>query len=327
MRSAVRRGAIGADRIAAFKRTVRTVAGDLAGDMRAVLEGRQSREEFMSRYGHLRPGTYDILSPRYAARGDLFADCHLPDSETHVEPFVPTNREERALATLLREAGFDSFVPADMFEYARRAIQGREYAKFVFSWNVSAVLEALARWGSLLAMERDDVSFLTLDEILATGLVSPPRHGTDRIADLVRASRSEWTSNRAVKLSYLIRTESDVLVVPLHRSAPNFITTRNIEGNIVHLDDADTITNVHDRIVCIASADPGFDWLFAKGIRGLITQYGGANSHMAIRCAEFGLPAAIGIGEETFKRIVKAKAARLNCGTRIVGPLYDHHGP
>ena len=50
-------------------------------------------------------------------------------------------------------------------------------------------------------------------------------------------------------------------------------------------------------IVLIESADPGFDWIFSHAITGLVTKYGGANSHMAVRCAEFGLPAAIGCGE------------------------------
>ena len=31
-----------------------------------------------------------------------------------------------------------------------------------------------------------------------------------------------------------------------------------------------------------------------KKIKGLITKYGGVNSHMAIRCAELSVPAAIG---------------------------------
>ena len=32
----------------------------------------------------------------------------------------------------------------------------------------------------------------------------------------------------------------------------------------------------------------------------LITKYGGANSHMAIRCSELNIPAAIGVGEKNF---------------------------
>ena len=50
-------------------------------------------------------------------------------------------------------------------------------------------------------------------------------------------------------------------------------------------------------------ADPGFDWIFSKDIKGLVTKYGGSNSHMAIRCAEFNIPAAIGCGDQIYDRV------------------------
>ena len=54
---------------------------------------------------------------------------------------------------------------------------------------------------------------------------------------------------------------------------------------------------IDGRIVLIPNADPGYDWLLARPIAGLVTMYGGANSHMAVRAAELSLPAAIGVGE------------------------------
>ena len=71
-------------------------------------------------------------------------------------------------------------------------------------------------------------------------------------------------------------------------------------------------------IVVIENADPGFDWIFSRKIAGLITKYGGANSHMAIRCAEFSLPAAIGCGERLFSSLSKAEAVELNCSSRRI---------
>ena len=61
------------------------------------------------------------------------------------------------------------------------------------------------------------------------------------------------------------------------------------------------------KIVAIENADPGFDWIFTKNIVGLITMYGGANSHMAIRSAEFNISCAIGIGEQQFEKLKKVK--------------------
>ena len=43
-----------------------------------------------------------------------------------------------------------------------------------------------------------------------------------------------------------------------------------------------------------------------KELQGLITKFGGANSHMAIRCAEFDIPAAMSCGEQRFNSIKKS---------------------
>ena len=76
--------------------------------------------------------------------------------------------------------------------------------------------------------------------------------------------------------------------------------------------------NLDGKIVLIPQADPGYDWLFGYGIVGLITKYGGANSHMAIRAAEIGLPSAIGVGEKLYDNILKMKKVELDCLGRTI---------
>ncbi|MBM3835600.1 MAG: hypothetical protein FJ403_20485 [Verrucomicrobia bacterium] len=66
------------------------------------------------------------------------------------------------------------------------------------------------------------------------------------------------------------------------------------------------------------SSDPGYDWLFAKQIAGLVTMYGGANSHMAIRCAEMKIPAVIGCGEHNFRSWSRSQILDIDCGNRCV---------
>ena len=44
--------------------------------------------------------------------------------------------------------------------------------------------------------------------------------------------------------------------------------------------------NLKNKIILIENADPGYDWIFSHKIIGLVTKYGGANSHMTIRCSE-----------------------------------------
>ena len=64
----------------------------------------------------------------------------------------------------------------------------------------------------------------------------------------------------------------------------------------------------------MCSSDLGRVWVFSSNIAGLITEYGGANSHMAIRAAELGLPAAIGIGSKLFNKLSKSNKIKLDCG-------------
>lgn len=52
---------------------------------------------------------------------------------------------------------------------------------------------------------------------------------------------------------------------------------------------------------------------FTKGIKGFITKYGGVASHMAIRCAEFEIPAAIGCGEKIYDYVTSTSYLDMDC--------------
>ena len=41
--------------------------------------------------------------------------------------------------------------------------------------------------------------------------------------------------------------------------------------------------------------------------------YGGVASHMSIRCAEFGIPAAIGCGKKIFDFVIQNEILTLDC--------------
>ena len=69
---------------------------------------------------------------------------------------------------------------------------------------------------------------------------------------------------------------------------------------------------LNGKIVLLENADPGYDFIFSYNIKGLITEYGGANSHMSIRCLELGIPAIIGIGSKEFKLISLHNSIEIN---------------
>lgn len=325
LRSAVRRGALDADRLEAFKRAVPTVSGELSRDFAAACRDASLRPTFLERYGHLRPGTYDILSPHYARRGDLFAVAAPPAvPEAHETAFSLRPQERDALAALLVEAGLAT-TPEALLEYAREAIAGREYVKFVFTRHLSHILELLAAWGASLRLSRAQVAMIPLEAILDTLFCPLPADPRTHFLSVARQQQHLHDLAASFKLSQLIRSTRDVYIAPMHRSAPNFITSGRVEAPVACLSAEDERVDLTGKLVCIESADPGYDWIFTRSIAGLITRFGGANSHMAIRCAEYGLPAAIGCGTLLFERAASASACILDCAGKTLRPLGRAH--
>lgn len=322
LRSAVSRGAITAERVQAFKKSIRTISGELSDDFGKVCSNAMERDAFMRKYGHLRPGSYDILSPRYADRKHLFNGSGMDAREHREWEFAPSADELAAIDALLREAAIESINSAELFKYAEAAIAGREFGKFIFTKNLSDLIELLAHWGQSLGLSREDVSFIDLKDILETA-VSPLLNNTaDHFRSLAEQGREIYSLGCSLKLSYLIRSSRDIFIVPIHRSAPNFISSDRAEAEVCTLSGIeDGGVDMEGKIVCIENADPGYDWIFTKKIRGLVTKFGGANSHMAIRCAEFGLPAAIGCGELLYNQIATSRRCEIDSASELLRPL------
>ncbi len=320
LRSLVARGALLSEEADRFQRSIRTVAGEMADDCRDLVMGKMAREVFLERYGHLRPGTYDILSDRYDQRQDLFAGANLTASPTTQADFELTTVQRENVDELLEEAGLETNAEA-LFEYMRQATAAREYAKFVFTRNVSDALEGIAAWGEDMGLSREELSHLDIHDILDT-LVEISEGELERhLRPRAVAGQQRHEVTKALRLPQILTDATDVHVVPLRLSEPNFVTSKSIQGHCIQLSGHDMVPkNLAGAVVLIENADPGFDWIFAYEIAGLVTKYGGSNSHMAIRCAEFGIPAAIGCGEQIFDRLCTAKGIEINCAANRVAP-------
>ena len=96
-----------------------------------------------------------------------------------------------------------------------------------------------------------------------------------------------------------------IICSPSHISKANFTTNKKVSGKVLALETIKNKkkTDLKNKIILIEGADPGYDWIFLHGIKGLITKYGGANSHMSIRCSELGITAAIGCGVEKYAEL------------------------
>jgi phosphohistidine swiveling domain-containing protein len=319
LRSLVRTAVLDVEQVEHFHRSIPTVASNFIQDLKEM----DDFEALSKRYGHLRPGTYDIRSPRYDHNPQFFAEIRSSDNNPSAteDSFSLTSEQKRKIGEMLEKLDY-KISPEELFDYMRTAIQQREYSKFIFTRNLSDLLEVLASWGEAIGLSRDDLSFLSIQDTLDTMTVNQGRSLDSHLHGLIERGRAEHEISSAIHLPLLIRSSPDLYVIPLRVGQPNFITRNSVNGESILLAGMESDTDIVDgKIVLIEGADPGYDWIFSRPVLGLITKYGGANSHMAIRCAEFGLPAAIGCGEQIFDRLENNKHVVLDCAQGRVVPL------
>lgn len=298
-----------------------TVTNRLKGDAKALAQGDLERAAFLERYGHLRPGTYDILSARYDEDFERYFGRELVGDGIDVEcpPFELSTVQEAAIEEYLRKEGI-AVSCAELFTFIRAGIEGREHAKLVFSRSLSDALVLLGRLGEQCGLTRDDLSNLNIRTVLQLYSALDALDLRDVLLRDIETNRQAYEITRAIRLPELILSPRDVFHFHSGRFEPNFITLGKITADVVREEDLRTHA-LAGKVVCVRAADPGYDWLFSQGIGGLITQFGGANSHMAIRAAEAGLPAVIGCGEQKFTAWSAAECLEVDCANRTVRVL------
>lgn len=313
LKSLVSTGIITEQEKFSYLNSISTIGKELTDDFRTL-----TKPAFLKKYGHLRPGTYDICSMRYDKSGDRYFNFDMqPDlTEVDAEPFRLSLDQYAEIQSRLDANGIHASV-LDWFEFIKAATEGREYSKFVFTRTLSDVLELLAQLGEELGFSREDMSYVSIADIMRAYSTSCDMK--ELLMQSIKQGRANHGITMGLILPPLIFHEADVVSFMLPDGEPNFITQKTCEAEVVLLKNEEI--DMNGKIVLIKSADPGYDWIFSRNIAGFITAYGGANSHMAIRAAEFSTPAIIGVGEKRFEQYRHAKRLHFDCANRKVFAL------
>ncbi len=307
--SAVETGLMKSHRVQEFKASLETITHDFSLNFQNASQSDEQKRKFYQNFGHLRPSTYDIESLRYDQRNFDFRQNQTQRMQLEKQ-FEWTEKEIQAFSEPLKRVGLKDLDFTEFSKFLKTSIEAREKSKLIFTRHISSLLECIARWGEMHQFNREDLSHLSIDEILQSS-INTDYHPIKLKKEMPQRKR-ERTNLANLKMPYLIRSLNDLYVIPLHRNSPNFITLKTKTASVVELTPQSHNQSLNGKIIAIQSADPGFDWIFTHDIAGLVTQFGGCNSHMAIRCAEFQLPAAIGCGEVLYRQAVKSKQVTID---------------
>ncbi len=273
----------------------------------------KGKAEFLRKYGHLRPGTYEITSPNY--RDNFKNYFHNYNKlkklkRKKVPEFVFNSKQKSKINKFIKEAkiykNFD-----ELILFIKKSIKYREYSKFIFSKSVDMIFENLEKFGSKFSIKKDDLSYIKINEILELYFNLTDSKSIDNIKKHIQENKKEYLNDKNISLPDIIITDRDLYIQNKNISKINYISNKVIIDKIIEFKKHNLDKNLNG-IVCIDNADPGFDFLFSKNITGLVTKYGGQNSHMAIRCAELNLPALIGVGDQIYKKIISCKSLKID---------------
>ena len=309
MNSLVEVEVLSADEVQGFFQSIRTITSQLISDRENLDEA-----AFIEKYGHLRPGTYDIRIPSYKKNfNSYFGTKTFRNVHVHTPTeFDSTLISQKISASgLLEEFGISV---SELLDFVSQSVIAREEIKFLYSKNISAILDLIAEYAHQNGFTIEQAAHFKIGSFLNSYRESTSLNSQLR-ADIELGIDGYWATQN-VWLPPMIFDAQDVFAFEIPPTHPNFITHKSIHGEVVILDKLNG--DLEGKILLIESADPGYDWVFALSPLGLVTKFGGSNSHMAIRCAEFGIAAVIGCGNLKFENIKKHRKIRINCAEKKI---------
>ena len=315
IKSAVEKNIITKERSIELLKNIYGIGKMLTEDACKVKNKEISKASFIKKYGHLRPGTYDIKIKPYHQNYEQYLDPIIKNAkEVSLQKFKWSPKESKLINSELKKIGIN--INADKFlSFIEKAIYGREYSKFTFTKLVSLILDKLTNKSIEFNIDKNKIDCMPISFWINDSKENWGKENSKLY--LQEFTEMRYRQNKISELltfPTLISDPDEVYFFITEKSEPSFITN-NIKTSPLRFVYSASLSNknLRDCIVAIENADPGYDYLFAMGISGLITAFGGPNSHMAIRASEFNIPAVMGVGKETFNRFKADYPITINC--------------
>lgn len=266
---------------------ITTVSSRMQNDLFLFFQQKMDRDQIISNYGHLRPGQFKVFGESYRDDPDYYLfKTNLPKLEK--ENMIKLNQFK------------------DNYEFKNTVIflQAREELKFLFMKAFDLFSIKLKESLSNLSISENEAGCLSLDDLKVV------------IKNKKCNLSSDIYVNQKIILPEVIIPLKNLKLIKSTSSKPTYITQKIVKCDVAVIDVSNIKSleaKIKDKLVVIPNADPGFDFLFHLGIKGLITRSGGPASHMCIRSIELGVPSCIGCGEDVFTKLGYVDNVILDC--------------
>ena len=252
LQSFVNIGLLSQEEVEKFFSSLKTVSKELALDKQSL-----SKTDFLTKYGHLRPGTYEITSLRYDDDPDSYFDWSKTIELEQSEPLVLNRNQKEQIDKTLTRLGLKADA-SSIFHFCRNAIEPREFAKFEFTKNLSLALKMIEQVGDELDLSRDDIKYSNIKTFYLQK--QQPKSFLSCLKQDVKNGRNKHLTTLRTTLPSLIKDPTDVWSFYVADTVPNFITQKKVTAELCL---GENIRKLEGRVILIDNADPGFDWLFS----------------------------------------------------------------
>ena len=235
--------------------------------------------------------------------------------------FKFSTKQKEKINFYLKKNGFKKINFEKLYYFITNSIYQREASKLFFTKIINEIFIQLKILSKRIGLKKEDIQHIDIKEILKLYENFDNDKIIKNIKKNVKDNSKLNTFNQNFHLPNIILKPSDIYYFEEENASPTFITSLSVSAKIVFLNKVNLRINLKNKIVCIQNADPGFDFIFNHKIKGLITAFGGPNSHMSIRCNEFNIPAAIGIGEKKFQYLVQNNSLYIDCKKKMLSKL------
>ena len=296
-----------------FFEGIKTISSEILEDAEKL-----NKKKFIIKHGHLRPNSYEITSLNYKKGYNYLINKNKSIRSKKVNfkfTTVQKSKIEKFIKKSQLKLNFDQFI-----EFLIKSIQYREKSKYFFTKSINQIFEVLEFLGKRHSISIDKISYLKIQKIIDMYYELSQSDVKNLLLSNINQNLKEYKFNSTIPLPDIIYKSNDIYIFERDEKIINFVTRKKVEGVCATIKNFKKF-DIQNKIVCIESADPGYDFIFSHKIKGLVTMYGGANSHMSIRCMELGIPAAIGVGKNKFDSIVKKKFISIDCVNKTINLL------